>query len=521
MTDGAGIPPVRITGLRRTFSAVVALDDAQLEVRAGEVHALVGENGAGKTTLLSILAGHLTPDAGSVQIEGVDLPNGRGAWTPRAAWNRGVGMVHQHFALVPRLTGRENLALGVRRNRKGWALPTAWLQERVASIRAETGLEVELDRPVEQLSIGERQRLEILKVLLRDPRILVLDEPTAVLAPSEVTGLLALLRRLAAEGRAVLLVAHKLDEVLAVADRITVLREGRTVLEAPRSAVTARSVAEAMVGDASALAPPDRAGRANTPPDAQVRARWRGREDGVDLELRAGEIVGIAGVEGNGQRALARRLAGREGAQGHLDLPDRIAYIPQDRGHEGLIPSFSLVENIALGQHSDPELNRGPLLRWDRIADRTQALVGQYGVRSSGIHSTAGSLSGGNQQRLLVARELDGDPGLVIAENPTRGLDVAGARFVHDALHTLRGSANPPATVLISTDLAEVLALSDRIFTLVRGRLVAVPREEMTREGVGARMLEAGPEAPGDGMAGSAEGSAPGDGMADSAGATP
>jgi simple sugar transport system ATP-binding protein len=486
-----GIPAaVRIRDLRRTFGSVVALDDAALEVRAGEVHALVGENGAGKTTLLSILAGHLRPDAGTIEVGGHPIP--AGGWSTREAWDRGVGMVHQHFALVPRLTGEENLALGVRRARAGWALPYEWIRERVAAIRAETGLEVDLARPVEELTIGERQRLEIVKVLLRDPGILVLDEPTAVLAPSEVEGLLTLLRRLAAEGRAVLLVAHKLDEVLQVADRITVLRNGRTVLEADRDAVTARSVAEAMVGDAEAL---DEAVRTEVEP-GEVRARWLGRDDGTDLELRAGEIVGIAGVEGNGQREIARTLAGRDPGEGRVHLPDRVAYIPQDRGREGLIGSFDLAENVALGHHHDPDVRGGPggtLLRWNALVARTREMIHTFGIRASGSRAMAASLSGGNQQRLVVARELHGRPELVVAENPTRGLDVAGARFVHDQLRRLRAADDAPAIVLVSTDLDEVLRLSDRVYTIVRGRLSEVPARERTREGVGARMLEAGP----------------------------
>lgn len=481
---------VRIEGLRRTFGSVVALDDARLEAFDGEVHALVGENGAGKTTLLSILAGHLAPDTGTLELDGQPLETG----STRAAWSAGIGMVHQHFALVPRLTGEENLALGVRRARAGWALPTEWLRERVTAIREETGLDVDLERPVEELSIGERQRLEIVKVLLRDPRVLILDEPTAVLAPSEVDGLLALLRRLATEGRAVILVAHKLDEVLRVADRITVLRSGRTVLESERSKVTARSIAEAMVGDSDALdAPP----RKDVVP-GEVKVRWRDRADGTDLEVRAGEIVGVAGVEGNGQGFLARALAGRgTPPDGRVELPGRIAYIPQDRGREGLIGSFDLTENVALGHHADPDLRSGPFLRWPALVSRTREMIHTWGVRTSGSRATAASLSGGNQQRLVVARELHGRPELVVAENPTRGLDVAGTRFVHDALRRLRASGTAPATVLVSTDLDEVLTLSDRIFTLVRGRLREVPAAECTREGVGARMLEGGTTATG------------------------
>lgn len=532
-----GEPPplVEVRDLRKRFGSVVALDDARLTMRAGEVHALVGENGAGKTTLLSILAGHLRPDGGHIRLGGAPLE----LHSPRQGWERGIGMVHQHFALVPRLTGEENLALGVRRARKGWALPTDWLRSRVAEIRAETGLEVELQAPVEELSIGERQRLEIVKVLLRDPRVLVLDEPTAVLAPAEVEGLLSLLRRLASEGRAVLLVAHKLDEVLSVADHITVLRRGRTVLEAPRAQVDARGVAEAMVGDADALElsviEPREAG--------EVVVRWRA-DDSAELVVRSGEIVGIAGVEGNGQRALARALAGGAGAADPQDadrsvgspgpkspdlphrlphrLQHRVAYIPQDRSLEGLVGSFSLVENVALGAS-----DRSLLMDWAEVTRRTRELIERYDIRAAGPSAPAASLSGGNQQRLVVARELSGSPRLVVAENPSRGLDVAAARFVRDELRALRRGADAPGIVLISTDLDEILALSDRIWTLVRGRLTPVPPDEHTREGVGRRMLT-GEEGVGEGMAdrargvspgdrrsGRAEGARPGDGRAD------
>lgn len=488
-------------GIDRRFGEVVALDGAHLTVDAGEVHGVLGENGAGKTTLLEILGGLLRPDAGTVRVAGrpVELP------TPRHAWARGIGMVHQHFTLVPRLTVLENLVLGTRSRMGGLGLPLGDIRERARRLMERTGLEVELDARVETLGVGRQQRVELLKVLLRDPRVLVLDEPTAVLAPPEVEGLLELLGWLADDGRAVVLVAHKLDEVLGVADRVTVFRDGRTVLEAPRGRVDAPMLARAMVGrdvtevvgaagrgGGSAEGEPVPAPR----PVAHLRgvgvegSGGRSRLTEVDLEVRRGEIVGVAGVEGNGQRELARVLAGRRAPdRGRAHIPAEPGFIPQDRRSEGLIADFDLVENVALALHRKKRYTSVSFLRWGEIRKSTERLVERFGVRAPDTGSRARELSGGNQQRLVVARELHGEPDLLVAENPSRGLDVAGEAYVHRQLLRLRERSPAPGVVLISTDLDEILALSDRIFVMVRGRLTAVPDHRRTREDVGELML--------------------------------
>lgn len=492
---------VQVLGLSKRFGPVSALNGARLTAHAGEVHGVLGENGAGKTTLLSVLAGLVAPDAGEIRIEGepVEIPS------PREARRLGVGMVHQHFALVPRLTVVENLMLGWPRSLL--SLPTHEVTRRAARMAEETGLRVPLDAPVELLGVGERQRVEILKVLLQEPRILVLDEPTAVLTPPEVDGLLALVRGLAEAGTAVLMVAHKLDEILAVAHRVTVLRRGETVLEARRDEVDAPALARAMVGTEAAgmVLHLKEAGARDTTrvPAGEPVARLEGvvakdaagreRLTGVSLEVRPGEIVGIAGVEGNGQRELARVLAGEMvPTAGIVRLPAEPAFIPQDRRAEGLVEDFDLTENLALRLHRWAEVRKGPFLDWAALRARTVRAMETFSVRAPGAGVRAGTLSGGNQQRVVLARELEGDPEFVVAENPTRGLDVAGESFVHATLRRLRDRPeNPAGVVLVSTDLDEVLALADRFFVMVRGRLEAVEPGPDLRERLGARMLGA------------------------------
>lgn len=491
---------VAVRGLTRRFGSVTALDQARLEAREGEVHGLLGENGAGKTTLLSILAGLLQPDAGQLRVgdEPVTVSS------PRRARELGIGMVHQHFALVPRLTVLENLMLGWPGS--PFALPEAEVRSRAGSLAAETGLEIPLETPVETLGVGERQRVEILKVLLQEPRVLILDEPTAVLSPPEVEGLLSLIRTLAGRGTAVILVAHKLDEVLAVADRVTVLRRGKTVLEAPRDRVDPGSLARAMVGQdtadglvhvreapAAAAAPREAGSVVATLEDVSlVGPRGDTRLDGVSLEIRRGEIVGVAGVEGNGQRELAQVLAGiRRPERGRADVPADAAFIPQDRRSEGLVQDFSLTENLALRLRRRPGFHRGPLVDWAALRRRTARAMEAYDIRATSPGTRASTLSGGNQQRVVLARELDGDPGFVVAENPTRGLDVAGEAFVHDALRQLRDGGET-GVALLSTDLDEILALADRFFVMVRGRLHPVAAGPNLRERMGEAMLGAG-----------------------------
>ena len=483
---------VALTGIRRSFGSVVALDGARLNACAGEVHAVLGENGAGKTTLLSILGGELQADAGEISLDGSVVRFG----SPRDAWRSGVGMVHQHFALVDALSVLENLMLGASGRLLG-PLPEADVRSRATDVAERSGLEIDLDRRVADLGVGERQRVEILKVLLRDPRVLILDEPTAVLTPGEVDPLLELVRGQAAAGRTVILVAHKLDEILRVADRVTVLRHGATVLEATRAEVDATSLSTAMVGDAFDVELPRL--RVASPEVGDVVARLEGASardpggrpvSGIDLELRRGEIVGIVGVEGNGQRSLARLLAGIDHPiAGRADLPAHVGFVPQDRREEGLVPDFDLVENLALAWSARPEFRRGPWVRWGPLRTAAADALDRFGVRAASPAVAARTLSGGNQQRVVLAREFALAEDLLVAENPTRGLDVAGADGVRREILRLASGPEAPAVALVTTDLDEALALADRIFVLLRGRLTPVSRDAWSREAVGARML--------------------------------
>lgn len=497
----------------------MALDGADLTLGAAEIHGVLGENGAGKTTLLSILGGMLPPDAGRIEMDGEAVRIS----SPRDAWKIGVGMVHQHFSLVPAFTVAENLILGAPGTGVLGRLDQAAAARRAREIMERTGLEVDLAARAGELEVGARQRAEILKALLRRPRILILDEPTAVLVPDEITALFRLLRTLAAEGTTVVLVAHKLDEVLAVAHRVTVLRRGRTVLTALRDEVDVDSLVRAMMGselssevgvggkgtthlpaeegdEGAATAAREREAREEVATLEGVEVRTA---DGhlplnqVSLAVAAGEIVGVAGVEGNGQRELCRVLAGRLGpSHGKVSIPDEVGFVPQDRSREGLALDLDLAENVALGIQRLSAYRRGPFLVWRRIRSRTRALIREAGVRAPGPTAPAWTLSGGNQQKLVVARELEMTDRLLVAENPTRGLDVAAAGAVWDALRQIaEGGAG---VVLVSSDLDEILGLAHRILVMARGRLVPVPPEACTREGVGRWMLQAASAASGD-----------------------
>jgi len=498
----------RLDGIIRHFGHVKALDSANLEIHSGEIHGILGENGAGKTTLLNILGGIIHPDVGFVEVGGSRVR----LQSARAAWKMGIGLVHQHFTLVPGLSVLENLALGRRHRGHRWKLHLKEIRKEASQLSELTGLTVPFEASIEELGVGDRQRIEILKALLRDPQLLVLDEPTAVLAPAEIDQLFRLLRSLAEEGRAVVLVAHKLDEILSIADRVTVLRQGRTVMTAARADVDTAILTDAMVGsssaDGDALATPDSLSALvqNSDGLAQNRelsnrsvARLKGITvyspqgglalQDVGLEVLRGEVLGVAGVEGNGQRELALVLSGRqEVASGKLEIPEHVGFIPQDRTREGLAADFDLTENVALALHRDPKFRLGPLLRWSLIELHATEIRSRFNIRSSAGETLARELSGGNQQRLVVGRELSQLPELLIAENPTRGLDFTATAFVREELKRLAHDT-AAGVVLISTDLDEILEVADRVFVILRGKLTPVPSVHDSRETVGAMML--------------------------------
>ena len=509
----------RLQAVAKRFGPVTALDGVDFALVPGEIHGLLGENGAGKTTLARVLAGLLAPDAGRVEIGGREVRLGSAA----QARALGVAMVHQHFSLVPRFTGFENVVLF---NAEAWTTRGGVRRDyrkRIEARAAELGLPVQLDVPVERMGVAGRQRIEILKALMGETRVLLLDEPTAVLAPQEVEGLFAVLRRVAAAGAGIVLVAHKLDEVLGAADRVTVLRRGRWVMTREAAAVTARELADAMVGvggvggemegggspggevrEAASAGPPD--GEPERPrhdpsaaavvaelSDVDLASPIGAALRGVSLKVRRGEILGIAGVGGNGQRTLATVLAGLAAPDaGEAALPDEAGWIPQERDGEGLVNDFTIAENVALALHAKSAFRRGPLLDWAGVEEAAGVLVREMDVRSGAPGVAAGTLSGGNQQKMVAGREFLRSADLLVAESPTRGLDVKATVAVRARIRALAKQGGPaPGIVLISADLDEILELSDRIAVMVRGRLIPVPPEDHSPAAIGELMLGA------------------------------
>ncbi len=498
-------PAVRLTGITKRFPGVVANSDINFSVAPGTVHALVGENGAGKSTLMKTLYGMHRPDEGTIEVDGREVT----FHSPADAIAVGIGMVHQHFMLADNLTVWENIVLGSETST--WrGIDASGSIAKISDIASRYGLEVDPRAMVEDLGVGVRQRVEILKVLYRGARILILDEPTAVLVPQEVEELFDNLRELKSEGLTIIFISHKLDEVRAIADEITVIRRGTTVGTADPKTVTNRELAEMMVG--SELPVPEL--RESTVTDTVVleldsvsSTDHDGRAvlSSVSLTIHAGEILGIAGVEGNGQAELVDAIMGIRGlSAGHVlldgtDITSRstlarreagIGFIPEDRHRQGLILEGSLWENRILGHQTRPPASNGWLLtRADARAD-TRRIVEEFDVRTPGIEVKASSLSGGNQQKLIVGREMSGNPVLLIAAHPTRGVDVGAQSAIWEHLRKARGEGL--AVLLISADLEEVIGMSDTITVILRGRLVGRydPRN-VTPEQLGSAMTGA------------------------------
>ena len=507
MNTAAQAPAVRLTGIDKRFGAVQANRGASIEVRSGEIHALVGENGAGKSTLMKILSGMLAPDAGTIEVGGRDVTG----WTTAQAISAGVGMVHQHFMLVPTLTVAENVVLGREPLSVGTFDKARAIRE-VEALSEQSGLRVSADRLVADLSVGEAQRVEILKTLYRGARVLLLDEPTAVLSPPEVVELWKVLRRVRDGGATIILITHKLDEVMAVSERITVMRQGETVERLATRETTPEGIAKAMVGRDVALmvaresAPTSTASNA---PGLEVRdlvvrgARIARAVDGVSFRVAPGEILGIAGVEGNGQTELLDALAGlRTATSGSIKIGDveltaldvrargdaGLSHIPEDRHRRGLLLEYSVAENLILGQQHH-FTRRGAL---DRavIGENARSRIAEYDIRPADPRLPARALSGGNQQKIVIAREMGRAFSVLLAAQPTRGVDVGAIEFIHAQLRRARDEGK--AILLVSAELREVLALSDRIAVMYGGRLVTVmPRAEASEEVLGAWMTGA------------------------------
>jgi len=471
-------PVLELTGITKRFGETLANDGISLTLARGEVLALLGENGAGKTTLMSILFGHYTPDAGTVRVKGRTLAPGR----PRAAIAAGVGMVHQHFSLAANLSVLENVMTGTE-SLWSWRSARADARRRLDHIATRFGLQVAPDALVADLSVGERQRVEILKALYNDADILILDEPTAVLTDQEAERLFATLRDMRAQGLSIVFISHKLDQVLAAADRITVIRGGRVVAERQAAATDKAELAELMVGRTI-----ERPVRAASCPGATVLQARGVSVDTVlhelDFSLRAGELLGIIGVSGNGQSALGQLLCGvRRARAGTLTLFDApfpqgdvdalvtlgVGRVPEDRGSDGAIADMSVWENAVLERASHPPFQRAGFVQADAARRHAAELIERFNVRGGGPDHRIQLLSGGNIQKLILGRSLVGEPRLLIAAQPTRGLDEGAIAAVHERL--LEARANGAAVLLISEDLDEVMRLSDRIQAIVKGRL--------------------------------------------------
>ena len=503
-----GAPVVlEMRGVTKTFGPVKANDDVSITLHRGEILGLLGENGAGKSTLMKILYGLYKPDAGSIFVDGEEVT----IHDPKDAVSRGIGMVHQHFTLIPPLTVAENIVLGAE-PRRGATLDIEGAIRATEELSERYGLGVDPRARVADLSVGVQQRVEILKTLYRKARILVLDEPTAVLTPQETEDLFAVLGELVADGLSIILITHKLGELLGVSDEITIIRDGRVVDTVKTAETNEGELARLMVGREVLLRvekEPSEVGEPRLAAEGLVVLSNTGATavDGVSLEVRSGEILGIAGVDGNGQTELAEALAGvrhAEGGRVYLDGEEvtrlgaearqrrGLAYVPEDRATKGLVQDFALYENNSLKTYDEPPNSRFGWIFPNVMRRRAAEALRAYDVRPPDPDARAGSLSGGNQQKAILARELSGDPGVVIAAQPTRGVDVGAIEFIHGQL--LRQRAEGKAILLISLELEEIRSLSDRIVVMYAGRIVGEVTPDATDEELGLLMAGRGLE---------------------------
>jgi len=498
---GSSPPALELRGITKKFGSIVANDRVDFDVVPGEVHALLGENGAGKSTLMSVLYGLYKPDAGEILVDGrpVEISS------PSAAIGLGIGMVHQHFMLVRVMTVAENIVLGQEPSRRG-VLDLKAARARVRELSDRYGLAVDPDARIEDITVGAEQRVEILKALYRNARILVLDEPTAVLTAQEVRELTGVLNRLKEDGTAIVFISHKLGEVLEVANRITVLRRGKKVDTVPREGATERSLARLVVGRDVMLSvdktPCEPEGPLLEVRDLHVRDdRALEKVSGLSLSVRAGEIVALAGVDGNGQQELVDAISGMrapesgavaidgreiagEGVQAATDAG--VAHIAEDRQLRGLVLPFTLAENLALREYRSPELSGRGWLRLGHMKERAEKLLAEFDVRGGGPETYAAALSGGNQQKVAVAREIASNPKVLIAHQPTRGLDVGAIEFVHRRLIAERDRGR--AVLLVSLEYEEVRALADRILVIYEGKIVGEFPPDASEEELGIAM---------------------------------